>query len=54
MRLSTVFLFLAAAGVIRFAVYAILAFFYLPDDMLVAAVRRAFHKIEERMNESRG
>jgi hypothetical protein len=49
-----VFLFLAAAGVIRFAVYAILVFFYLPDDLLRAAVRRTFHKIKERMNDPSG
>ena len=49
-----VFLFLAAGGVIRFAVYGILVFFYLPDDMLRAAGARAFHKIEERMNDPGG
>ena len=49
-----VFLMLAAAGMIGFAVYAILAFFYLPDDLLRASARRVFHQIEDRMNDPNG
>ena len=45
-----VFLFLAAAGLIRFAVYPVLVFYFFPFPIIGETLKYWFGKLEDRMN----
>lgn len=45
-----VFLFLAAAGLIRFAVYPVLVFYFFPFPIFAEKLRSWYEKLEDRMN----
>ena len=45
-----VFMFMAAAGLIRFAVYPVLIFYFLPFPIIGEKVKYWFDKLDERMN----